>query len=376
MPASLHPRWFENLFGFAETDYASTQARVLERLEGRFVIGAAGRRLDTGRFEFARLSTLRQSLAQAGPPTGQPNRLSIRVGEAGSLHRRPELAGAVFQVASQFNMLEMTAPHRRPEDGITDYLHDPTQGPACAMAAAGGTLFRNYLVNVGEAMGQAPSTELGQREHRQLDGLLHLGESLDHALETSSGAEPGTAPWQMRNGYALFQPGQVEAIARHLRSLDQLALDDLRSQLAVGVQWDVDVVPADHRSPEHWPEHLPQVTQVYASALPVAYNSRALAQLADWQALAQLVLDAAYEATLLVAALHARRGGNPTVLLTFLGGGVFGNPQSWIQQAIARALHQLPPEGLSVELVSFGPPSVELKAFANAQQALLEARQR
>jgi len=39
-------------------------------------------------------------------------------------------APAPFQVASQFNLLEMTGPSVTPEHGVARYAHDPTQGPA------------------------------------------------------------------------------------------------------------------------------------------------------------------------------------------------------------------------------------------------------
>ena len=37
--------------------------------------------------------------------------------------------------------MEMVAPHVTPEDGVTRYQGDPTQGPACAMAAGGAPIF-------------------------------------------------------------------------------------------------------------------------------------------------------------------------------------------------------------------------------------------
>jgi hypothetical protein len=43
------------------------------------------------------------------------------VDDVGLLHRDPNNAGAVFQVASQFNCLEMVTPSITPEDGITNY---------------------------------------------------------------------------------------------------------------------------------------------------------------------------------------------------------------------------------------------------------------
>jgi hypothetical protein len=52
------------------------------------------------------------------------------------------------------------------------------------------------------------------------------------------------------------------------------------------------------------------------------------------------------------------------VLLTQLGGGVFGNPDEWIHDAIRRALNLVSETGLDVRLVSYGPPSQTLRNLA------------
>ncbi|MBY4594627.1 hypothetical protein [Ottowia caeni] len=76
-----------------------------------------------------------------------------------------------------------------------------------------------------------------------------------------------------------------------------------------------------------------------------------------WQDFAQVVLDAAYEATLLAGVLNSRQGGSNIVLLTLLGGGAFGNASDWIYTAIQRALDKTHSHDLDVRLVSYGPPS-------------------
>jgi len=52
-------------------------------------------------------------------------------GAAKTLHLEPSNAGAVFQVASQFNCLEMAGPGTRPDDGVTQYYCDATQPGMC-----------------------------------------------------------------------------------------------------------------------------------------------------------------------------------------------------------------------------------------------------
>ena len=49
------------------------------------------------------------------------------IGDARSLILDPNNAGSVFQVASQFNCLEMISPGVAPEEGVTRYVMDKTQ---------------------------------------------------------------------------------------------------------------------------------------------------------------------------------------------------------------------------------------------------------
>ena len=64
------------------------------------------------------------------------------------------------------------------------------------------------------------------------------------------------------------------------------------------------------------------------------------------------------------AALNAWRGASNVVLLTSLGGGAFGNDESWIHGAIRRALQMMPGLDLDVRLISYGEPSDALLQIA------------
>ena len=66
-----------------------------------------------------------------------------------------------------------------------------------------------------------------------------------------------------------------------------------------------------------------------------------------------MILQGAYEATLLAAVLNARRGVSNVVFLTCLGGGAFGNDPVWIQEAIRYALDIVAPFDLDVRLVNY-----------------------
>jgi len=339
--------WFARLTGFAEGTGDENRRRL--ELDGPVLRSRVnGQAWAIGRFEMVSLDTLRGRLA---PEARARGRTTVRIvqGDVRTLHAQPAYAGAVFQVASQFNCLEMVGPGVTPEQGVTRYASDPTQGPACAMAAGAATIYRNDFVPVGDQSGQTSS--------RQLDGFANLGAALAAAV----GRTPESL-WTMSNGYALFIGDAADVLSAHLRTLDADRLDAFRRQLAIGVQWDVDVTVAPGPS-------RPQVTQAFCSALPISYNAPARSHATDWQPLATLVLEAAYEATLLAAALNARRGVSNAVLLTLLGGGAFGNAESWIVAALQRAIEKVHDQGLEVIVVSYGKPTPALERAVSALSA-------
>jgi hypothetical protein len=333
--------WFEKLTGFKEEGYADTRARL--SIEGDKLKSLVnGKSYGIGRLELVSLETLRQRANSTTGPAGNLQ-VSLVSGDVREMHRRPEYSGALFQVASQFNLLEMTGPNINPEHGVTRYQTDHTQGPACAIAAGAATIYRNYFAPVAGFNGQT--------KQRQFDGLAPLGETLSEALR-----KPVETLWTMQNGYALCTRTGLNAISDHIRSLQSDQIDTLRGKLSVGIHSDVEVTDGEGSD-------RPLVTQIFCSALPIAYTHLSSA---DWQPFASLVLDAAYEATMLAALLNAQRGASRVALLTFLGGGAFGNADDWIYAAIQRSLKMLSEFELDVKLVSYGTPTGPMHALAKA----------
>src|SRR5713101_2720920 len=170
--------WFEKITGFRETGYYDTRAKL--KVEGRQLQSLInGRSYGIGELELVSLQALRERVKSAD---GLPGRIKISVvtGDVRHMHQFPENAGALIQVASQFNLLEMTGPEVTPENGVTIYQYDHTQGPACAIAASAATIYRNYFAPVAGSEGQT--------EDRQFDGLADLGEVLSEALNQPVGA--------------------------------------------------------------------------------------------------------------------------------------------------------------------------------------------
>lgn len=147
----------------------------------------------------------------------------------------------------------------------------------------------------------------------------------------------------MRNGYALATAQGLEAIARLLPRLPDADRNELQGELAIGVHSDVQVTDVTDKRV--------RVSQAFCSALPVGYSRL---QPVLWEPFARLVLEAAYEATLLAAVEQAARGESNVVLLTRVGGGAFGNHQDWIDAAIQRALGLVEHADLDVRIVCYG----------------------
>jgi len=166
--------------------------------------------------------------------------------------------------------------------------------------------------------------------------------------------QPLKALWRMQNGYALCSRDGLDAIGKHLGALRPKQLDFLRDKLNIGIHRDVEVTDAAE-------EHRPLVSQAFCSALPVKYTSVAPVH---WKPFASLVLEGAYEATMWAALLNAQRDASNVVLLTSLGGGAFGNDESWIHAAMRRALDMMLGYDLNVKLVSYGTPSQALLQIA------------
>ena len=314
--------WFEELTGIKD----ETPETVYQHLsvQGPDIVSSInGWRAKFGPLTTPALSKLR---AQAPIPSTSKIELEEVVADIQRLHMRPENEGATFQVASQFNLLEMMGPSFTPELGVGIYEDDLTQGPACAIACLAGTIYRNYFVPLQNGHGQTVD--------RQINCL--------HDIETHLGAHHKFL-WDMRNGYALPTRQSLIDINQTLETQDT---DILRGLLRIGVQSDTQVTVNDANR---------LVTQVYCSAMPVAY-SQVEADL--WEPIAQLILEAAYEATLYSAVQNADRTGNHRVFLTLLGGGAFGNRQGWIIQAILRTLDKFQNSGLKIFMVSHRQSSI------------------
>jgi hypothetical protein len=326
--------WFEKLTGFPEESIEQVHKNIT--VDGETLKSQVnGKAMVYGRLEIPSLAELREHVQGSNYKTGK---ISLRenVANVQDLHVDPINTGALFQVASQFNLLEMVSPGVTPEMGVGIYDFDPTQGPACAIAAGAGTIYRNYFAPV--------NGQVGQSANNQIDCLADLGVALGNTKNRL---------WEMKNGYALASHDGLVKIFKQLESASDSELDELRKLLRIGIQWQTQVTLNQSK-------HL--VSQAYCSALPVAYSEHSASL---WQRFARLVLEASYEATICAAILNSTTNGNNKLFLTLLGGGAFGNETQWIIGSIQRALDLYKHMALDVSIVSYSSSNQHIQKLAD-----------
>lgn len=363
--------WFSLLFAFSEQSHEAMQRVIrdgwLRAETGTFgPTGAQAVRLvsdvnrqayNVGYFETPSLGQLRRRVARSGAPRGRL-RVTNEIGDVAEKHALADNRYATFQVASQFNCLEMIGPGVVPEEGVTRYVQDQTQGPACCIACGPSAVYRNYFSRLVLPSGQAlppdarepwgARVQLGQSHQLQINNLAELGAEL--------GNDPPGRYFTVQNGYSMSSEASLHSLNSVLlrRAAER---ENLMQALRVGVQNDAQVTFADWGTKRvEDPRQL--VTQVFGSACAVAYSRSTT--LESWAPLAKLVLDASYECTLCAAALTAARhqgaAGSRRVFLTCLGGGVFGNAPEWISDAMRRAFALFRDFDLDVRIVSHCGP--------------------
>jgi hypothetical protein len=326
--------WFKKLVGFKEQNPEDVRMKLLEK-DGFITSKINKKMFQVGTLEIPTLKELRSNISLEKEDSKQ---ISIRevVGDVKKLHQEKENEGAVFQAASQFNLLEMIDSHVTPEDGIDRYEYDRTQGPACAIACGAGTIYRNYFVRIGH--------QIGQTEAVQIDCLDEIGKALGNK---------NASLWAMKNGYALLNLDGLTQIANQISSLTELEYEYLKGLLKIGLQWNTEVTLSEEKQ---------LVTQAYCSALPISYAKPKLPT-ELWEKFARLILEGTYEATFYAALKNYQQIGNKKLYLTLVGGGVFGNEQNWVFDAIEKAFIKFKNTPLEVMIVSYGDSNKDVKAF-------------
>jgi hypothetical protein len=278
---------------------------------GLATLRAAGRTFQGGRFEVVRLGELRSRAAEARRVAAAPAarlRLCVLDGaspatDIGALQATAP-PGSLFQVASQFNCLESPGAY---VTDVASYFHDPTQGPRASISAFPGTLVRHY----------AAALPGGARFVQRTEGpQLDLLEAV---------CTPGVA--LVRSGY--LTTASIARPAVLAQALEE-RLDDVRVgvhdavEVVFGHDWDGPVPGAPHHT----------IAQVFSSTVAAGGYSR----LDDVDPAMGAVVRGLQRAAHFGALLAAAALGKSHVVLTLVGGGVFGNPVPVIWDAMLWAM--------------------------------------
>ena len=322
--------WFEKLTGFTEKSPEQVRANI-EIEESALISRVNGAKFNFGRLEVASLKELEN---QASSLKNYNSKIDVEevIGNIQTFHKEIFNNEAVFQAASQFNLLEMVSPRITPEQGVGIYEKDKTQGPSCATACGAGTIYRNYFAEVNGSVGQS--------FNNQIDCLQDIGNELNNNTNNL---------WEMSNGYALANEDGLKNINLQISKKTEKELTDLKQKLRIGLQWDTEVTIGNSKN---------RVTQAYCSALPIAYSC-VLPYF--WTDFAKLILDATYEATFFASLINYEKTGNDKLFLTLVGGGVFGNKMEWISDAIKKSIHKFSNTPLKVKIVSYGSSKLAVR---------------
>lgn len=213
--------------------------------------------------------------------------------------------GTLFQIASQFNCLEAPGPSIVP---VANYVHDNTQGPRASVSAFPGTFLRHYA---------APAPDGTRFTQRGAAQLSLLGDVIPPHVAAVHG------------GY--LTSAMVRDAAAFVR-----ALETGFAKTRVGVHDDVEVVFGGN-----WggpvAADAPPIAQVFTSTMALGMYSGGDGAGAAFMDACEWLLRAAYLGTLL-AALELRKR---TVILTLIGGGVFGNDLRTIWNAITWSVERV-----------------------------------
>jgi hypothetical protein len=271
--------------GFKEKNFFDT--RKLLNYDGRILTSLVNnKKYDTGKFYlFNRYKFVRSNNGKTI--------VRIIKDDVKRLHILEENYGACFQVASQFNCLEMMNEYVTKFDGVGIYERDHTQGPACSISCGPATIARNYFYDI------------------------NLLDEFPKNL------------WKMKNGYCFPYKNK-----KHL--LNEL---DLCNLINIGIQENTQVTTTENQF----------VNQIFCSALPMGYLSYDYGNDKDIEDFAKALLEVQYDLTLKYAMMTKKK----KVYLTLLGGGVFGNDIEWIVEAIKKAIDNVLGKELEIIIVCY-----------------------
>ena len=293
--------WFIQTFGFEEISYQKTRQTFLQMFYRENCKKLNN--MNIGEFNIYTNFYLRNNINFFS--TGNLNITNI-TDDIRNIHRNYK--NATIQVASQLNCLEMINPYIRPENGITIYSQDNTQGPICSLCCPAGLAYRNYIYNGGQTY---------NNQICLITEAFQYLKSIDSYLN-----------YNIINGYLLIH-----------NTTDLIKINNLLDNNNVRQHFKNVIKSGSHSNQEVSNKVNHNVNHVYCAGIPINYNNT-ITEKSMWSKLSLVWLEAMYENTLLIAIKNNYKlGTNQPCFLTKLGGGVFGMDDTIIIMAINNAIN-------------------------------------
>jgi hypothetical protein len=217
----------------------------------------------------------------------------------------PDYKGALFQVASQFNCLEMSNPYisiQKTDNFMNVYSKDKTQGPRASISAGPGSILRTYFRD-GEIKKPLDKNQINLVSTLEKEGYV-----------------------EVVNGYGFIS----DKMDKKHKNISHSVRKELIKKADIGLQTNTQVsYKNEYRKNMLINEDDEQlIDQIYVSALAVGYQTNPVSDEAQ-----KLFLDIAYVGTFL-AAIHNK---NEKMVCTFVGTGAFKNKMILMQKAFINA---------------------------------------
>lgn len=349
--SNLTPRidYFEIITGINEKElinnyfynrekYEYMMREIIEKENGKYYIKQGDKRYKCGDFEMISLGELREKTRNKEKIGG--GKFNVEMGmdtnfnsiyrdkvDIGALQSKKENRQAVFQIASNFNGLEPSCKQDYPEEGITKYIYDKTQGPFGSISAAPGLIHRSYSIFHNN---KKSPLDWRQTKFKQINFLQDV---LDYYPTT--------------NGYIDLNKSQLKS-----------PISDIVNKIKIGFHENIQVTfgmtyPQELHETIDDPNQL--IHQVFTSTIDLgtvsgSTNYRLLQQNPSIVLqLNQHLLDASYESIIRLAWLKNYK----KVYLTLIGGGVFQNSFSLLAQSLEKLSSLIVDSGLNVTLIIY-----------------------
>jgi nicotinic acid mononucleotide adenylyltransferase len=335
--------WFKMIYGFEEKnedvykiyDYDEKTQMLIDKKKPEY-------RFDIGKTSSPSIKELKEMLKTLNKFIDKyPIKYEVIVGNVINLHHDVKNNGSVFQAASQFNLLEMPSSEVSPDEGITDYILDKTQGPACAMSCPGAILYRNYFMRHDSSNIKDDGEFIGQLRGHQINMLKEI-----------ENYNKDKNYWHFENGYIMPHKDNIDGMSKLGEILKNDDMFELyKDMLRVGIQWNTQV----------WNTKI-KVCQIYVSGIPISYMSDKFKNILlkdkikkeNFIYFCKFILYCAMEATILASIiLSQERKERVKLYLTNVGCGVFGNNDEWLKKILIILLKEYKEYPLDVYMVIY-----------------------